>query len=64
MLFLLSPAKTLDYESPLPAAVAKRATPPRFVDQASALIDVLRFKAAEKRIVVDPLRGSREGKLH
>jgi len=46
MLFLLSPAKTLDYESPLPA-VAKRATQPRFVDKAAALIDVLRGHSAD-----------------
>jgi uncharacterized protein len=46
MLFLLSPAKTLDYESPLPAAVARRATLPRFVDEAAALIDVLRGHSA------------------
>ena len=33
-------------------------------ERAKHLIDVLRFKAAEKRSAVDPLRGSREGKLH
>lgn len=42
MLFLLSPAKTLDYDSPVPPALAKRATRPRHVDEAAALIDVLR----------------------
>jgi len=42
MLFLLSPAKTLDYETRVPAAVAKKATEPLFVDEAAALIDVLR----------------------
>ncbi len=47
MLFLLSPAKTLDYESPLPTAVAKRATQPRFVDEAARLIDVLRGHSAD-----------------
>ena len=46
MLFLLSPAKTLDYESPLPP-VAKRATQPRFVDEAAKLIDVLRGHSAD-----------------
>ena len=33
-------------------------------ERAKHLIDVLRFKAAEKLSAVDPLRGSREGKLH
>ncbi|MBT9596285.1 MAG: peroxide stress protein YaaA [Vitreoscilla sp.] len=42
MLYLLSPAKTLDYESPLPAGLAERATRPQFVDEAAALIEVLR----------------------
>lgn len=42
MLFLLSPAKTLDYESPLPAGLAERATRPRYVSEAAELIDVLR----------------------
>ena len=46
MLFLLSPAKTLDYESPLPTALARRATQPRYVDEAAALIDVLRGHSA------------------
>jgi uncharacterized protein len=44
MLLLLSPAKTLDYTTRVPAAVAKRATDPLFVDQAAALIEVLRRK--------------------
>jgi cytoplasmic iron level regulating protein YaaA (DUF328/UPF0246 family) len=42
MLFLLSPAKTLDYERPVPPELAKRATRPRFVDEAAELIEVLR----------------------
>ena len=42
MLFLLSPAKTLDYDTPVRPAVAKKATDPLFVDQAAELIDVLR----------------------
>ena len=44
MLFLLSPAKTLDYETPVPAALRKKATEPLYADQASALIAVLRKK--------------------
>ena len=41
MLFLLSPAKTLDYDSPLPPGIARRATAPQFNDQAAALIQQL-----------------------
>jgi Lon protease-like protein len=33
-------------------------------ERARHLIDVLRFKAAEQRSVVDPLRSSRDGRLH
>ncbi len=43
MLILLSPAKSLDYESPLPAV---KATSPQFVPQSAALIAVLRKKTA------------------
>jgi cytoplasmic iron level regulating protein YaaA (DUF328/UPF0246 family) len=38
MLYLLSPAKSLDYETPVPAAIAKKATEPAFVEQAAQLI--------------------------
>ncbi len=38
MLFLLSPAKSLDYQSPLPRGVAARATEPLFVPRAAELI--------------------------
>lgn len=44
MLFLLSPAKTLDYETPVRAPVLKRATDPLFTDRAAELIEVLRRK--------------------
>lgn len=44
MLFLLSPAKSLDYETPVPPEVAEMATRPAFVDEAAALIDVLKDK--------------------
>jgi cytoplasmic iron level regulating protein YaaA (DUF328/UPF0246 family) len=44
MLFLLSPAKSLDYDTPVPAAVRKKATEPLFTDEAAALIAVLRPK--------------------
>jgi uncharacterized protein len=42
MLYLLSPAKTLDYETPVPASVRRKATDPLFVERAAQLIDVLR----------------------
>jgi cytoplasmic iron level regulating protein YaaA (DUF328/UPF0246 family) len=42
MLFLLSPAKSLDYETPVPAPVLARATRPQFVAEAAALIEVLK----------------------
>ena len=44
MLFLLSPAKTLDYDTPVPATVARKATEPLFTARAAELIDVLRPK--------------------
>jgi cytoplasmic iron level regulating protein YaaA (DUF328/UPF0246 family) len=46
MLLLLSPAKTLDYDTPVPATVARRATEPMFTPQAAELIQLLRPKAA------------------
>ncbi|NDY91467.1 peroxide stress protein YaaA [Ideonella livida] len=42
MLALLSPAKSLDYETPLDPAVEALATRPDFVDEAEALIEQLR----------------------
>ena len=42
MLFLLSPAKTLDYQTRLPKAAADRATEPLFAARAAALIGQLR----------------------
>lgn len=45
MLFLLSPAKTLDYESPLPDLPH---TLPAFVHDASRLIEVLRRKSPQE----------------
>ncbi|WP_425258510.1 peroxide stress protein YaaA [Rubrivivax sp. RP6-9] len=44
MLYLLSPAKSLDYTSPVPAAVARQATEPQFSARAAELIAVLRRK--------------------
>jgi uncharacterized protein len=45
MLFLLSPAKSLDYESPL--AISTH-TKPLFTSQSAALIEVLKTKTPEK----------------
>ena len=44
MLFLLSPAKTLDYDTQVPAALRKRATDPLYPAAAADLIKVLRQK--------------------
>lgn len=42
MLMVLSPAKSLDYESPLPVGVNRRATQPDYMDDAADLIATLR----------------------
>lgn len=42
MLYLLSPAKRLDYETPVPAAVERRATEPLFTAEAAELIALMR----------------------
>ena len=42
MLFLISPAKTLDYETPVPADWQALATRPQFVARSAELIEVLR----------------------
>ncbi|WP_395703110.1 peroxide stress protein YaaA [Aquabacterium sp.] len=42
MLFLISPAKTLDYRTPVPAALRRKATEPLFTPRAAALITELR----------------------
>jgi cytoplasmic iron level regulating protein YaaA (DUF328/UPF0246 family) len=44
MLFLLSPAKTLDYDTPVRAPVLKKATEPLFTDRAAELIGEMRRK--------------------
>ena len=46
MLYLLSPAKSLDYDTPTPAAVAKLATEPLFVERSAELIGLLRKHSA------------------
>lgn len=44
MLYLISPAKSLDYETPVPDQVAALAGRPQFVPQATELIELLRGK--------------------
>ena len=44
MLYLLSPAKSLDYETPTPPALLDLASQPQFVPQSSELIKLLRLK--------------------
>ncbi len=46
MLLLLSPAKTLDCDTRVPATVARRATDPLFADQAAELVGLLRQRSA------------------
>jgi uncharacterized protein len=46
MLFLLSPAKSLDYQTKTPRAVAKLATEPLFVERSAELIGILRTQSA------------------
>ena len=55
MLFLLSPAKSLDYDTPAPPALAEISpTPPLFVKHSKELIDLLRtFKAADIGALMD-----------
>ena len=47
MLFVLSPAKTLDHETPTPAAIERRATLPMFLEHSARLIDLLKRKTAD-----------------
>lgn len=61
MLFLLSPAKTLDYESPLPPLPPGAPTRPQFVEASAELISVLRqlspVQIAELMQLSDKLAG-------
>ncbi|MCE4555350.1 peroxide stress protein YaaA [Pelomonas cellulosilytica] len=47
MLFLLSPAKSLDYDTPTPPGLADSLTRPQFLDDTAALIDILRTKTVD-----------------
>ncbi|RZJ07134.1 MAG: peroxide stress protein YaaA [Rubrivivax sp.] len=54
MLFLISPAKSLDYDTPTPPQLAPALTRPQFLDDTAALINVLRTKTvAEVRELMD-----------
>lgn len=54
MLFLLSPAKSLDYETPTPPQLAPALTDPQFLDDSSALIELLRTRSvADIRALMD-----------
>ena len=46
MLYLLSPAKSLDFATPTPAAVARLATEPAFIERSTELIALLRQRSA------------------
>ena len=46
MLYLLSPAKSLDYETPTPRGVAKLATDPLFIERSAELIALMRQRSA------------------
>jgi uncharacterized protein len=45
MLLLLSPAKSLDYETPVPAATRRKVSEPLYPGEAAALIGILRRKS-------------------
>jgi len=54
MLFLLSPAKSLDYDTPTPPELAPALTRPQFLDDTAALIALLRTKTtADVRELMD-----------
>ena len=48
MLFLLSPAKSLDYDTPTPAELAPALTRPQFLADSAALIDRLRTHSVDE----------------
>jgi uncharacterized protein len=48
MLLLISPAKSLDYDTPVPAALQRKASQPLWPDEAAALIGLMRRKSARQ----------------
>jgi cytoplasmic iron level regulating protein YaaA (DUF328/UPF0246 family) len=48
MLYLLSPAKSLDFDTPVPMATVRKATDPVYAEQATELITLLRRQSASQ----------------
>ena len=48
LLYVVSPAKTLDLETPVPRAIEQRATEPLFLDDAAKLATTMRRKSARQ----------------
>jgi uncharacterized protein len=48
MLYVLSPAKSLDYETPVPLAVREAATTPQFLPEAARLMALLKTQSADE----------------
>jgi cytoplasmic iron level regulating protein YaaA (DUF328/UPF0246 family) len=48
MLFLLSPAKSLDFDRPVPAELADELTRPQFIPQSTELIELLRQRSVDE----------------
>jgi uncharacterized protein len=48
MLYLLSPAKTLDYDTRVPAVAARKASEPLFTARAAELVSVLKMQSPEQ----------------
>ena len=48
MLYVLSPAKSLDYETPVPLAVREAATTPQFLPEAARLMALLKAQSADE----------------
>jgi uncharacterized protein len=48
MLFLISPAKTLDFDTPVPEAVRQAATTPQFLERSAELINILQPKTPKQ----------------
>ena len=58
MLFLLSPAKSLDYDTPTPPELAPALTRPQFLPDTARLIDVLRTKTVAEAVVRATTKGA------
>lgn len=58
MLYLLSPAKSLDYDTPTPRAVARLATEPLFVERSAELIALMRRRSVAEVAEMMDLSGA------